>query len=100
MISLLSGDYNGPAFEYFGTAHLGAIAFLVLLNLYLIRFRYASDRTKGKIRWILALVLLVNEIAWHYWTFTVGQWKIQTMLPLHLCSLLVWTGALMLMTKN
>ena len=100
MISLLSGDYNGSAFEYFGAAHLGAVAFLVLLNLYLLRFRDASDRTKGTIRHILALVLLVNEIAWHYWTFTVGQWTIQTMLPLHLCSLLVWTGVLMLMTKN
>ncbi len=100
MTSLLSGDYHGPAFEYLGAAHLGALAFLVLLNLYLIRFRNASDRTKGTIRWVLALVLVLNEIAWHYWTYSVGQWTIQTMLPLHLCSALVWLGALMLMTKN
>ena len=100
MVSLLSGDYKGPAFEYFGAAHLSAIAFLVLLNLYLMRFRNASDRTKATIRWSLALVLLINEIAWHYWTYTVGQWTIQTMLPLHLCSLLVWTGVFMLLSKN
>jgi hypothetical integral membrane protein (TIGR02206 family) len=100
MISFFSGDYNGPAFEYFGAAHLGALTFLVLLNLYLIRFRHASDRTKGTIRWILALLLIANEVAWHYWTYTVGQWTIQTMLPLHLCSALVWLGAFMLMTKN
>ncbi len=100
MIPYLSADYNGPAFQYFGPAHLGALAFLILLNLYLIRFRDASDRTKGAIRWILALVLVVNELAWHYWNYVFGLWTLQTMLPLHLCSALVWLGALMLMTKN
>ena len=100
MIEFFTGDYNGPAFEFLGVAHLGALAFLLLLNLYLIRFRYASDTTKGIIRGSLALILFVNEIAWHYWNFAVGRWSIQTMLPLHLCSLLVWTGAFMLVTKN
>ncbi|HET9913333.1 MAG TPA: TIGR02206 family membrane protein, partial [Anaerolineales bacterium] len=28
------------------------------------------------------------------------RWTVQTMLPLHLCSLLVWAGALMLVTKS
>jgi hypothetical integral membrane protein (TIGR02206 family) len=100
MIEFFTGDYTDPAFEFLGAAHLGALAFLILLNLYLIRFRYASDTTKGAIRWFLALILFVNEIAWHYWNYVTGRWTIQTMLPLHLCSLLVWTGALMLVSKN
>lgn len=100
MIPYFAGNYQGAPFEYWGAGHLGALAFLVLLNLYLIRFRHASDRAKGVVRWILALILLANEIAWHYWTFTIGRWTVQTMLPLHLCSALVWLGALMLMTKN
>ena len=100
MTEFFTGDYTGPAFEFLGVAHLGALAFLILLNLYLIRFRYASDTTKGAIRWFLALILFVNEIAWHYWNYVTGRWTIQTMLPLHLCSLLVWTGALMLVSKN
>jgi hypothetical integral membrane protein (TIGR02206 family) len=100
MAEFFAGDYTGPAFEFLGVAHLGALAFLVLLNLFLIRFRHASDMTKGVIRWILALILVVNEFAWHYWNSAVGTWTIQTMLPLHLCSLLVWTGAFMLVTKN
>lgn len=94
------GEYSGPAFEWLGATHLAALAFLMLLNLYLIRFRYASDRTKGMVRWFLALVLLVNEVAWHYWNYVTGRWTLATMLPLHLCSVLVWTGAWMLMTKN
>lgn len=100
MIEYLAVDYEGAPFEYWGIAHLGALVLLVLLNLYLIRFRYASDRTKGTIRWILALILLANEIAWHYWTYNAGLWTLQTMLPLHLCSALVWLGALMLITKS
>lgn len=100
MIRFFSADYTGPAFEYLGTSHLGALLFLVLLNLFLIRFRYASDLTKATIRWLLALILIANELAWHTWNYINGLWTIQTMLPLHLCSALVWLGALMLITKN
>ena len=100
MSHFFSADYTGPAFQYFGLAHLGALGFLVLLNLYLIRFRHASDRTKAGLRWMLAILLVLNEITWHYWNYVYGLWTVQTMLPLHLCSALVWLGALMLMTRN
>src|SRR5829696_1299932 len=100
MIQYFASNYQGPAFELLGFAHLAALAFLIVLNLFLLRFRNASDRTKGAIRWMLALILWGNEFAWHYWNYALGKWTIQTMLPLHLCSLLVWTGALMLVTKN
>ena len=93
-------DYPGPAFELFGAMHLAALAFLLLLNLYLLRFRNADDEAKKAVRWRLALILLLNEIAWHYWNFTVGQWTLQTMLPLQLCSVMVWFGVLMLLTKS
>jgi hypothetical integral membrane protein (TIGR02206 family) len=100
MIDFFAANYTGPAFELFGNTHLAAIGALVLLNLILISFRNASDGTKAALRWLLALILLVNEVAWHYWNYSVDRWTIQTMLPLHLCSVLVWLGALMLMTKS
>ena len=100
MDQFFAADYSGPAFEFMSATHIGALAFLVLLNLFLIRYRYAEDKTKGSIRWLLALILWGNEFAWHYWNYVVGRWTIQSMLPLHLCSLLVWTGVLMLLTKN
>jgi hypothetical integral membrane protein (TIGR02206 family) len=95
-----AANYQGAPFEFLGTAHLGALSFLVLLNLFLIRFRNSSDGTKAAVRWLLALILIVNETAWHYWNYINGMWTIQTMLPLHLCSLLVWAGAWMLVTKS
>ena len=100
MIDIFTADYRGPAFALFGTTHLAALGAFVLLNLLLLRFRNASEGTKTTLRWTLALILWVNEVAWHYWNYLYGTWTIQTMLPLHLCSLLVWTGALMLVTKN
>ena len=100
MTNFFSASYQGSPFELFGTAHFTALGAFVLLNLFLLHFKNASDGTKAAIRWMLALILLINEVAWHYWNYIYGKWTIQTMLPLHLCSLLVWTGALMLITKN
>src|SRR5215216_1209657 len=100
MTQFFAADYQGAPFEFLGITHLGALAFLILLNLYLIRFRYASDGTKAALRWILALILWSNESAWHYWNYISGIWTIQTMLPLHICSILVWLGAWMLVTKS
>jgi hypothetical integral membrane protein (TIGR02206 family) len=100
MIDFFSADYQGPAFAMFGTTHLAALGALVLLNLLLLRFRNAPEKTKARVRWLLALILVGNELAWHYWNYVYSKWTIQTMLPLHLCSLLVWTGAFMLLTKN
>jgi len=95
-----TGDYPGPAFEFLGAAHLIAIAVLVALNFWLAGFKNASEQTKTRIRWTMAILLWANEIAWHVWNAAVGKWTIQTMLPLHLCSVLVWIGAFMLVTKN
>jgi hypothetical integral membrane protein (TIGR02206 family) len=100
MINFFAANYQGPAFELFGTAHFAVLGALVLLNLFLLRFKNANEGTKSLLRWALALILLINEVAWHYWNYVFGKWTIQTMLPLHLCSLMVWTGALMLVTKN
>ncbi len=100
MTDFFAANYQGSAFEYFGTTHLVALGALILLNLFLLFFKNPNDNTKATLRWLLALILLGNEVAWHYWNYIYGKWTIQTMLPLHLCSLLVWTGALMLVTKN
>lgn len=100
MDQFFAGNYPGPAFEFLGNAHLAALAVLVALNLYLLRFRKADDASKRRARWTLALILWGNEIAWHTWNFAVGKWTLQTMLPLQVCSLLVWFGAWMLVTKN
>jgi len=100
METFFAGDYPGPAFEFLGVAHISALAVLILLNLFLLRYRKADEATRNKVRWTMALILWGNEIGWHIWNYAVGKWTIQTMLPLQVCSILVWLGALMLVTKS
>ena len=56
-----AGDYPGPAFEFLGPAHLIALGVLVALNFWLATFKNASERTKSRIRWTMALILWGNE---------------------------------------
>jgi hypothetical integral membrane protein (TIGR02206 family) len=100
MPPFFAADYPGPAFELFSPPHWAALAIVVLLNIFLLRFRGSSEATRRTVRWTLALILWVNELAWHIWNNWVGIWTIQTMLPLHLCSLLVWIGGFMLVTRS
>ncbi len=100
MDQFFAADWTGPAFQFLGTAHLIALGCLVLLNLLLLRFKDASDSAKTAIRWMMALLLWGNEIGWHVWNYSIGTWEIQTMLPFHICSVMVWLGGWMLVTKN
>lgn len=100
MDQFFARDFHGPAFELFGFPHIITLATLLALNLILIQTKHAREDQKKTIRWALALTLVVNETAWHIWNVAVGRWTIQSMLPLHLCSLLVWIGALTLVTMN
>jgi hypothetical integral membrane protein (TIGR02206 family) len=100
MSQFFAADFPDHPFILFSLPHFAALGALVLLNLWLLRFRGADESTRSRLRWGMALILLGNEIAWHLWNYAVGRWTIQTMLPLHLCSMLVWVGAFMLVTKN
>ncbi len=91
---------NGP-FILFSTQHLIAIFSIILVGTVLIIFgRKASEKQRSIIRWTMATLLVINESLWHIWNLSIGEWTIQTMLPLHLCSVLVWLCAYMLVTKN
>ena len=93
--------WTGAPFELFGTAHLIGLAFVALANVALFALRNRAGATaRRNIRYGLAIFLVINEFAWHLWNWSIGEWTVQTMLPLHLCSALVWLSAYMLITKN
>ncbi len=99
--NLWSKDYSGRPFVLFGAPHLTALALVAALNLgWLVLGPSLGGEARVWIRVTMAVVLLVNEAVYHLWTLTNGQWNVQTMLPLHLCSLLVYLSALMLLTGN
>ncbi len=100
MEQFFAWDYHGAPFNLFGPAHLGGLLALLILNLSLTSAKTASNRTQSLLRWTLALILWTNESAWHIWKIANGQWTVQTMLPLHICSLMVWISGIMLVTRN
>ena len=101
MTQFFSGDYNGEPFELFGIPHLVALTIILVINLGLIAAgRRLSERRRAAIRYTLAAVLLIDEALWHGWNWSIGEWSVRTMLPLHLCSVLVFLSALMLIRKS
>ena len=94
-------QFAGGPFKLFSPTHWAALIAIIALNLFLVIWgKNFNSETRKTVRYIMAAVLILNEIAWHLWNWSVGRWTIQEMLPLHLCSILVWTGAFMLVKKN
>lgn len=93
-------DYHGAPFVTFGERHLMSLAVLVVFGAIILSFRGADEATRRRVRYGLAALLVVNEIGWHLWAYTYVGWTLDKMLPLHLCSALVWVGAYGLVTLN
>lgn len=93
-------DWSGAPFVLFSRAHWIALGLVMLGCLALLRLCRADATWHRRARYGLAIILLINETLWHLWNWTTGQWSLQTMLPLHLCSVLVFLSAWMLITEN
>lgn len=96
-----SFDYSGRPFVFLDAPHLAALALILALNvLFLVWRGRATGRTRVAFRYTAAGLLLINESLWFLWNYTTGQWNLQTILPLHLCSVMVYVGAAALITKS
>lgn len=94
-------NYTGGPFELYGTGHLTALALVVLLCLSFVYFKNKwNEKQRKTFRVTIAVILFLNEIAWHAWAAYWGIWSIQTMLPLHMCSVIVWLTMYMLITNS
>lgn len=94
-------EYKGPPFALFGPPHLTAIAIITLFCFSFLYFRKVwGKKERVIVRWTLAILLVVNELSLHVWSAYWGIWNIQTMLPLHMCSVILWLTPYMLITKN
>lgn len=95
-----SKDYQGPPFELFGSGHIATLIILLLLIIYLFLIRNASEKLKKSTRYTIAIVMLGTETSWHIWNIVNGTWTVQTMLPLHMCSVMIWLSGYMLITDD
>jgi hypothetical integral membrane protein (TIGR02206 family) len=101
MDSFFSGNWTGQSFILFGPGHLAGLVIILLINLSFFKlWRGASENTRRSFRYGLAALLILDEAAWHAWNFSTGNWTLRTMLPLHLCSILVFLSAYMLVKRS
>lgn len=101
LLDWLNPDYGGGAFVLFGLAHLGALACVLGFICY---FAWTRDSLEpvARRRWRfgMAAVLLINDLARQIWYWEAGLWSVQIMLPFHLCSLMAYVTAYMLITRD
>jgi hypothetical integral membrane protein (TIGR02206 family) len=101
MFDLFSVAPTDTPLQIFGPKHLTIVAVFVLVWFSFIYFRKVwAEKTKNNIRLFLAIALAVNEIGLHIWSVYWGIWNVQTLLPLHLCSVMVWLTVYMALAKK
>lgn len=101
MGQLFSHHYDGPAFVLFGTGHLVYLGIMAAAIAFLIWGWQDPDETaKRRVRLFIAIVMLLNEIAWHAWNLANGTWSVRETLPLHLCGISIWTTIYMLYSRD
>jgi len=94
-------DYAGPAFVLFGPGHLAALAVLGAAVAFLVwGWREPGEAGRRRARWLVAGIMIANEIGWHWWNVAGGVWNLQDHLPLHATSLSIWGSILVLLTRN
>ncbi len=94
-------EFSGGPFVLLSFQHWVAIILIIAAGIWMVvSQRKASETSRKIVRYTMAGILIVNESLWHLWNLVTGQWTIQTMLPFHLCSALVWACAYMLITKD
>ncbi len=94
-------EWDGPAFQLFDRVHLATLGIILIIILLMALARNRlSKRNKENLRDTMAAILILNETSWHLWHIFYDEWTIQEMLPLHVCSILVWLSAWMLIKKS
>jgi hypothetical integral membrane protein (TIGR02206 family) len=101
MTDLFARDYQGGAFVLFGPAHWVAMGLIALacLIIWALRKRF-TKKGQQTFRWSLLALIYICEGSWQVWMWATGQWTIQGMLPLWLCSVTSWSMPLLLIWRN
>lgn len=100
--SLFAGDYPGHQFVFFSSSHLWALLLLlsVFIGLWYCRAWFAQPHIDKPARWIVASLLIIQELSYSIWHLSIGTWDAGTSLPLHLCGMGIVLAAFALIKPN
>lgn len=85
----------------FGPPHVVSLVLVGVLSIGLFKFGKQIPALKGKrFRFGFVTLMVTNELLWHYWALSTGAYTPQRMLPLHLCTAMVWITVGGLLTRD
>lgn len=95
-------EYTGHDFVFYSPSHW--IALFILLTMFAILWRskgwFAKPKIDLRARWILAILLLGQELSLNIWHLSIGDWDAGSTLPFHLCGMGIVLGAFLLINRN
>lgn len=96
-------EYKDDPFLLFSLEHIITIFILLILIAvtYVGREPLRNNQFINKrIRFSLAVLLLILELSLHFWLTDIGVWDLKHSLPLHLSSVTLFLSAIMLITNS
>ncbi|WP_168169760.1 YwaF family protein [Candidatus Izimaplasma bacterium ZiA1] len=95
-------DEVGIEFTMFGIWHLIPIILTAIgvIVIYLLRDKLRNFKYEKRLRYIIATLGILFELALHLWKVGNGLWTYHHDIPLHLCSLSLFAGVFVMYTKN
>lgn len=98
---MFNTDLEGK-FQIFSISHFIAIliVFTIVVVIYYFKDVLREKRYFDKIRWTLAILILLQELSLNIVRIVQGEWMLGTSLPFHLCGLAVLMSAIVLITQN
>lgn len=89
-------------FDLFSIEHIIAliVTFTVFIVTILIMRNVKSEKGRTVFRYVFAFLMVAQELSRQVWYALVGHFDPSVMLPLHLCGILSFVGAAMLITKK
>lgn len=100
-MDVFARDYVGGRFVTLSGPHLAALAVLAAVVVGLaVGGRRLGEAGRRRVRWGIVVALWGTELSYHSWRLACGTWTPREMLPLHLCSVLVWLSGFLLLTRS
>ncbi len=95
-------NYADNPFVFFSAPHWSALAVLgfLYLGLWFLKEWFSKPSVDNKVRWIIAAILILQEVSLSVWHLSIGTWSAGTSLPLHLCGIAIVLGAIALVNRS
>ncbi len=80
-------------FNAFGVPHIVALLLMLAVIALLVIFKNkinASEKTLKKLRFTIATIFILQQIAYTVWKASVGEYSLGEILPCHLCAITIY----------